>query len=158
MPNSYLDDNYWAPLSNDDDDDNSTNIIDKSHDLTTLHQPKHFKKVFQTWLRQQCGIRCASMPQQGDVCGMVVDSVATSHFVRPAENLTKTGTSNKVVILPNGEKIKASHMVHLPFNTLSNATRTAHVLPNLRTNLLISVPKLADAGYTTIFHPHGEGV
>jgi hypothetical protein len=97
-------------------------------------------------------------PPQGDIRGMVVDSGATSHFVRPAENFTKTGTSNKVVTLPNGEKIKASHTVHLPFDMLSDAARQAHVLPNLRTNLLVSVPKLADAGYTTIFHPHGEGV
>ncbi len=36
--------------------------------------------------------------------------------------------------------------------------QTAHVLPNLTTNLLVSIPKLADASYTTKFHPGDMGV
>ncbi len=49
-------------------------------------------------------------------------------------------------------------MVNLPFSALHKTCQTAHVLPNLTTNSLVSVPKLADAGYTTIFHPGNKGV
>ena len=90
---------------------------------------------------------------------MVVDSGATSHyFMRMEENLPVKGPSNKIVSLPDSSKIKTMHTMELPFPTLLATARNAHVLPNLTTNSLISVPKLADAGYTTIFHPHEGGV
>ena len=89
---------------------------------------------------------------------MVLDSGATSHFVRQADNLAATGVSDKLVTLPNGQHIKAMHTVDLSFSVLKQACRTAHVLPSLTTNSLVSVPKLADAGYTTVFHPENKGV
>jgi hypothetical protein len=46
----------------------------------------------------------------------------------------------------------------LPFDSLSTEARKADVLPSLRPNSLVSVGKLADANYTTIFHPKGDGV
>ncbi len=48
-------------------------------------------------------------------------------------------------------------MVNLPFSALHKTCQTAHVLPNLTTNSLVSVPKLAGAGYITIFHPGNKG-
>jgi hypothetical protein len=90
--------------------------------------------------------------------GMVLDSGATSHFVGLAENLPTTGSSNMTVILPNGKSIKATHTVDLPFECLHPRARHAHVLAHLKTHSLISVPKLADAGYTTVFHPGNLGV
>ena len=89
---------------------------------------------------------------------MVLDSGATSSFVRPEENLVITGPSNKVVSLPDGSIIQATHTTMLPFESLSEAARKAEVLPGLQPNSLISVGKLANADYTTIFHPRGEGV
>ena len=89
---------------------------------------------------------------------MVVDSGATSSFVRPEENLPITGPSNKVVALPDGSTIQATHTTILPFESLSDEARKADVLPGLRPNSLVSVGKLADADYTTIFHPRGRGV
>ncbi len=40
------------------------------------------------------------------------------------------------------------------------STKACHadVLPGLRQNSLVSDGKFADANYTTIFHPQGEGV
>ncbi len=61
-------------------------------------------------------------------------------------------------MLPNGAAIKASHTTNLPFKALSAKARKADVLPALKQNSLVSVGKLADANYTTIFHPQGEGV
>ena len=89
---------------------------------------------------------------------MVVDSGATSSFVRPEENLPITGPSSKIVNLPDGSAITATHTTMLPFESLSTEARKADVLPGLRPNSLISVGKFADADYTTIFHPRGEGV
>ncbi len=49
-------------------------------------------------------------------------------------------------------------MAKLPFKTLTDKAREAHVLPDLKANSLISVPKLADEGYTTIFLARQKGV
>jgi hypothetical protein len=46
----------------------------------------------------------------------------------------------------------------LPFESLSDEARKADVLPGLRPNSLISVSKIADANYTTIFHPRRDCV
>jgi hypothetical protein len=46
----------------------------------------------------------------------------------------------------------------LPFESLSTEARKADVLPGLQPNSLISVGKFADGDYTTIFHPHREGI
>ncbi len=89
---------------------------------------------------------------------MIVDSGATSHFMQAEENLPHTGILTKVVFLPNGKQIKASHTTELPFPSLSAKARRAEVFPGLRQNSLLSVSKFSDAGYTTVFHPHGEGV
>ncbi len=89
---------------------------------------------------------------------MVLDSGATSHFVRGADDLPATGSSRMSVTLPNGESIKATHLVDLPFEQLSLGARHVHVLPHLTTKSLVSIPKHADAGYTMVFHPGNLGV
>jgi hypothetical protein len=89
---------------------------------------------------------------------MVLDSGATSHFVRGADDLPVTGSSSMSVTLPNGESIQATHTVKLPFEQLSIGARHTHVLPHLTTHSLVSVPKLADTGYTMVFHPGNLGV
>ena len=89
---------------------------------------------------------------------MVLDSGATSSFVRPEENLSITGPSDKIVALPDGSTKRATLTAILPFDALSDEARKADVLPGLRPNSLVSVGKLADANYTTVFHPQGEGV
>ena len=97
-------------------------------------------------------------PFQRKASTVVVDSGATSSFVMLEENLPITGPSNKVVALPDGATKQATHTAILPFESLSDEARKADVLPGLRPNSLISVGKFADADYTTIFHPRGEGV
>ena len=89
---------------------------------------------------------------------MVLDSGAMSCFVRGADNLTVTGILHLSVTLPNGDSIKAMHTVDLPFAQLSPAAKHAHVLPHPKTHSLVSVGKLTDAGYTTVFHPGSLGV
>ncbi len=86
---------------------------------------------------------------------MVVDSGATSSFVWPEENLPIIGLSSKVVNFSDGSAIQATHTTMLPFKSLSDEARKADVLPGLWPNSLISVGKIADVNYTTIFHPRG---
>jgi hypothetical protein len=62
------------------------------------------------------------------------------------------------VTFPNGESIRATHAVDLPFEQLSLGARHAHVLPHLTMHSLVSIPKLADAGYTMVFHPGNLGM
>ena len=87
---------------------------------------------------------------------LVFDSGATSHFVPEEMNLPMNGKSNKEVFLPDNTKLQASFTTELPFEQLSQKAREADILPGLKTPL-ISVNKMAEEGYTTIFHPGEEG-
>ena len=88
---------------------------------------------------------------------MVIDSGATSTFVRQETNLPVKSKSTKIVKMPDGRGTAATAIVTLPYPTLTTAAREAHVLPSLNQNSLLSVPVLADEGYTTVFHPYQEG-
>ncbi len=88
---------------------------------------------------------------------LVFNSGATSHFVPEEMNLPKKGKSNKEVFLPDNTKLHALFTTELPFEQLSEKAREADILPGLKTPL-ISMNKMAEEGYTTIFHPGEEGV
>ena len=147
--NTYHDPaNYWAPLANEDIDEDEDRT-DHSNNSTRQSQVESPKDKIRRLLR-------SLFPKQGK--SMVLDSGATSHFVRASDNLPALGPSNKIVGLPNGAKIEATHTARLPFNALTNTAREAHVLPALISHSLISVPKLADEGYTTVFLDGQKGV
>ena len=86
-----------------------------------------------------------------------MDSGATSNFVPEEMNLPKKGVSNKEVYLPDNSKLKATYTTQLPYKQLSSRAREADILPGLKTPL-ISVNKMAEEGYTTIFHPGDKEV
>ena len=88
---------------------------------------------------------------------MIIDSGATSHFITEDMNLPKGQKSNKQVYLPDGTTLRTSTKTKLPFPDLSEAAREADILPGLKRSL-ISVNKMAQEGYTTIFHPGEKGV
>ncbi len=71
--------------------------------------------------------------------------------------LPKDEVSNKEVFLPDNSTLKTSHKTKLPFEQLLDAAREAQILPGLKQSLL-SVNKMSEGGYTTIFHPGEEGV
>ena len=72
-------------------------------------------------------------------------------------NLPKMGKLNKEVYLPDNTTLQATYRTELPLNQLSTRARQADIIPGLKTPL-ISVNKMAEEGYTTIFHPGEEGV
>ncbi len=59
--------------------------------------------------------------------------------------------------LPNNTRLQTSTKTKLPFKKLTKAAREADILPGLKRSLL-SMNKMAEGGYTTIFHPGEEGV
>jgi hypothetical protein len=88
---------------------------------------------------------------------LVIDSGATSNFVPEEMNLPRMGKSNKEVYLPDNTTLQATYRTELPLNQLSTKAREANILPGLQTPLVI-VNKMANEGYTMIFHPGEEGV
>ena len=78
-------------------------------------------------------------------------------FLTRDMNLPRMGKSNKEVYLPDNTTLQATYHTELPLNQLSTRARQADILPGLKTPL-ISVNKMAEEGYTTIFHPGEEGV
>jgi hypothetical protein len=72
-------------------------------------------------------------------------------------DLPKCEKSFKKVYLPDNTKLKTSTKTKLPFTQLSDGAREADILPGLKRSLM-SVRKMSEEGYTTIFHPGEEGV
>ena len=157
--------NYWAPLIDDDEETEADGISTPSNEqnanvnnITDSKVMRNLKTIIQDWVSKHISLNSKPGAPQPNVSSMVLDSGATSNFVRPEEGLPITGTSSKIVRLPDGSTIQATHTTMLPFDSLSIEARKADVLPSLRPNSLVSVGKLADANYTTIFHPKGDGV
>jgi hypothetical protein len=146
--------NYWAPLENEDENEDAPQA--SVNNISAAQAQRDLRSMLTAWLYQRIG---KHQPFHLKASTMVVDSGATSSFVRPEENLPIIGPSNKkVVALPDGSTKQATHTAILPFQSLSDKARRADVLPGLRPNSLVSVGKLADSDYTTVFHPRGEGV
>ena len=89
----------------------------------------------------------------------ILDSGATSSFIKPNGGARSTGQpSNKKVGMPNGQTLNTSLKALLPNTTLNQKARECDILPGLQHNSLVSVGKLSDAGYCTIFMPGNQGV
>ncbi len=88
----------------------------------------------------------------------VVDSGATNHFGTDDGGMVSTGVpSTKIVGAANGTFMRASTKAVLPMSQLRPEAREADIIPDLK-NSLISISKLADSSYVTIFQPGNKGV
>jgi hypothetical protein len=136
--------NYWAPLYNEPEEDkqpsNQINHLKETQPIVTSKTNKWTRRI-----------------KRRQAIKLVFDSGASSHFVPEEMNLPKKGKSNKDVFLPDNTKLQASFTTKLPFEQFSKKAREADILPGLKTPL-ISVNKMAEEGYTTIFHPGEEGL
>ncbi len=72
-------------------------------------------------------------------------------------DLPTTGPSQITLYLPNNSTLQATSKTQLPFKQLSTEAREATILPGL-TKSLMSINKMAENGYTTIFRPGNKGV
>jgi hypothetical protein len=134
--------NYWARLHEAEEDDSTdqTNTIPTAQTIKNTTSNNRTRRI-----------------EQRQTMKLVIDSGATSYFFPEELDLPKKGKSDKEVFLPDNSSLQASYKTELPFEQLSNKAREADILPGLKTPL-ISVKKLAEEGYTTIFHPGEEGV
>ena len=88
----------------------------------------------------------------------ILDSGASGHFGPENGGLEPTGeTSDKVVGLADGAPVRATGKAKLPMKNLRETARDGDIIPGLK-NTLVSVSKLSDDGYVTIFQPGGQGV
>lgn len=79
-------------------------------------------------------------------------------FIQIGDGLKLTGPSTKAISTTNGGIMHAKGTAELPLNRLKVSARQALIALGLKAKALMSMSKLADAGYTTIFHPHDKGV
>jgi hypothetical protein len=101
--------NYWAPLIDDDDDDDGDNKeendqkfdcdhssmpIQTINNINDVEVQRDLKTILRKWINECTNIHTTFQRKEST---MVVDSGATSSFVRPEENLPITGPSSKVV-------------------------------------------------------------
>ena len=134
--------NYWAPLQETETDDN----VEQINVRTTVQSIAKTKS--NKWTRRV---------EQIQTRKLVIGSGAKSNFVSEEMNLPKKGKSNKEVFSPNNSTLHTSYKTELPFTQLTAKAREADIFPGLKTPF-VSVNKMAEEGYTTIFHPREEGV
>jgi hypothetical protein len=134
---------YWAPLHDEEDESEQPeqiNIIEANQSIANTNGNK-----WTHWIEKRKTMK------------LVIDSGTTSNFVPEEMDLPKKGKSNKEVYLPDNTKLQATYRTELPLKQLSQKAREADILSGLKTPI-ISVNKMAEEGYTTIFHPGEEGV
>ena len=144
--------NYWTPLNDTDDDEPTT---EEEHINTVKSTKQQQQPKSNKWKRRIA--RRQEIRRQRNKESIIIDSGATSHFVTERLNLPATGPSDLTVYLPDDSTLRATSATQLPFEQLSDEARRANILPGL-TKSLISVNKMAESGYTTIFRPGNEGV
>ena len=142
--------NYWTPLYEIDDDEPT--IMAQEINMTRTYKPTTTSNKWKHRIARR-----QEQKRQKEEERTIIDSGATWHFVTEDMNLPRTGPSDITVYLPDDSTLRATGMTQLPFEQLSTKARRANILPGL-TKSLISVNRMAESGYTTIFRPRDEGV
>ena len=87
----------------------------------------------------------------------VMDLSTTSDFRGIKDVFESTGEkSEKIVAMPNGQLEEMTHKAKLP--AMNDNAQEIDIFPSLKSNSLISICKLIDTGYTTVFHLNKGGV
>ena len=132
--------NYWSPLSclvKEQEEEDAKHLLLISLDMT---RPKVKNKIVEKW-KQKIANRTG-----------ILDTGCTSGAgaEKDMDCFHDTGLpSNKVFMLPDKTKIKATKTMQLKHKLQAGAGKMNFV-PNLHSTL-ISVPKMADHGYITVF-------
>jgi hypothetical protein len=134
--------NYWAPLHKTEEDE----YIEETNTIKPVQTTENTSS--NKWTRQV---------ERQQATKLVIDLRVTSNFATEDMNLPMKGKSHKEVYLPDNTKFHVSYKTELPFKELTSRAREVNVKPGLKTPLM-SVNKMAEEGYTTIFHPGEEGV
>jgi hypothetical protein len=84
----------------------------------------------------------------------IADTGSTCDFLRSdtfASDPSISDTPNITISLPNGTQIQSVSRTQLQIPIIPQSARTAYLFPQIRTNSLLSVGQLCDAGCTTTF-------
>lgn len=83
----------------------------------------------------------------------MLDSGTTGHFIAVNANVTNIRPTNNPlnIIILDGNSMKSTHECIINWPSLPAAARTAHIIPQLKQQSLLSVVKLCDAGCTVAF-------
>ncbi len=79
--------NYWAPLDNDDDDDEEHHkpiAINNINNISEADVQRNLRATINAWINQRVN---KNKPFHKKPSTMILDSGATSHFMRADENL-----------------------------------------------------------------------
>ena len=88
----------------------------------------------------------------------VLDSEATRSFIQLGDGAVSTRKPcSKQVWMPDKNSLQVSDQVMMPITSLRPEARVCDILPDLYHNSLVSVGKLADAGYCISFVPGKQG-
>jgi hypothetical protein len=121
--------NYWTPLYEEEDETNDKEEC--QHDMNAKETIKKKNKP-----RNRPGGRQRSEKAKQTRLKLVIDSGATSHFLREEENLPKIGGTSTTIYLPDDSTMKATIKVQLPIPELPNKARDAIVVPGQRQQIL----------------------
>ncbi len=135
--------NYWTPLyeNNDKEELKEEKINMLQQTIEVVQGPTSNK-----W-KQRVEWRHEKRSQQKQQ-NIIFGSGATSHFMSEELNLPETGPSQITVYLLDDSTLQATSKAQLLIEQLSSEAREA----------LLSINKMAENGYTTIFRPGNEGV
>jgi hypothetical protein len=128
--------------------------MEEEINITRTHKqlPKPTSNKWKRRIAQRQERKCQKEEER-----IISDLGATLYFVTEEMILPRTGPSDITVYLPDNSTLKATGTTQLPFEQLSTKARKANILPGL-TKSLISVNKMAESEYTTIFQPGDKGV
>jgi len=138
--------------------------------VESANSPRPLSKVSQHWARRiekRNAIKDAhradnqaiddAITQNRAITEAMLDSGATRNFIQSADGFELTGALSKTVSAANGQIMRATMTALLPLTQLRAGAHKAIIIPESK-QALISIKQLADQGFTTIFHPHLEGV
>ena len=118
--------NYWALHEYKDGNDKSNKESHQAivNNISKAEVQCNLQSTIMAWINQRMN---QHKPFQQKASTMVVNSGTTSSFVGPDENLPIFGPSIKIVNVPNGSSIKATHTTMLPFESILTEARKPDV-------------------------------
>ena len=83
----------------------------------------------------------------------MLDSGTIDHFMSVSAKVNNIRpTENKLdIIIPDGSKMQSTHECDIDWPLLPKQAQTAHVIPQLSNQSLLSVVRLCATGYTVVF-------
>ncbi len=147
--------NYWSPLACQVEEQEETLEMDSTISVGKVMTPTTatslVNKVMAHWARKVINRR---LQKTG-----ILDTGATSRAAPDANEdaFEDTGKlSKKTFMFPDKRTNKATKKMHLQ-HKLRPAAREMNIVPGLHSTL-VSVPKLVDAGYRTVFSKKGAAI